>query len=104
MKRYKKLILNKCEIEDCSETENLQLHHIIERTEEGSSHDPQNLAILCANHHGANHSGKLKIIGPYPSTVPPNGRTLVYVLDGVPNIPGIDKPYLPAKPKSYKVY
>lgn len=97
-----KLILNKCEIEGCPETENLHEHHIIERTEINTTNNVMNLAILCPNHHNHTHSGRLKIIGIYPSTKPPNGRTLVYELDGIKNV-DLDEPYVEFKNKSFKI-
>lgn len=101
-----KLIKNKCEVETCDVTDPklLHLHHIIERTEENTTNNTFNLAILCANCHGLTHTGRLKIIGVYPSTQLPNGRTLVYELDGKRNIDGIDKPYVEFKNKSIKVF
>jgi len=103
--RKSKLIKNKCEIESCPVTDPklLHFHHIIERTEINTTNDPFNLAILCANCHGLTHSGRLKIIGVYPSTQLPNKRTLIYELDGKRNIEGIDKPYVEFKNKSFKV-
>ena len=103
--RKRKLIKNKCEIESCNITDSslLELHHIIERTEANTSNHNDNLAILCANCHALTHSGRLKIIGVYPSTLPPNGRTLVYELDGIKNI-DIDVPYLKFENKSFKLY
>lgn len=98
-----KLIKNKCEIEGCSETENLHLHHIIERTEINTTNHVFNLSILCPNHHNHVHSGRLKIIGVYPSTQLPNGRTLIYELDGKKNI-DIGEPYVKFKPKSLKIF
>ena len=97
-----KLIKNKCEIEDCNETENLHLHHIIFRTEINTTNNKFNLCILCPNCHNRVHSGRLKIISIYPSTLPPNGRTLVYELDGVKNI-DIDSAYIEFKNKSFKI-
>ncbi len=100
-----KLVKNKCEIESCSVTDSnlLHLHHIIERTEINTTNNNFNLAILCANCHALTHSGRLKIIGVYPSTQLPNGRTLIYELDGKRNIEGIDKPYVEFKNKSFKI-
>lgn len=69
-----------------------------------TSNHPFNLAILCANHHEMTHSGRLKIIGVFPATLPPNGRALIYELDGVRNIDGIDEPYYVSKNKSMKIY
>lgn len=100
-----KLIKNKCEIETCnvSDPNLLQLHHIIERTEVNTNNHPLNLAILCANCHALTHSGRLNIIGVYPATRPPNGRILVYELDGKKNV-DIDVPHTEFKNISYKLY
>lgn len=102
--KYKKLIKNKCEIESCNITqkEALHFHHIIERTEVNTTNDVLNIAILCSVHHAFVHSKRLKIIGVYPSTHPPNGRILVYELDGKKNI-DIDVPYVKIKNKSFKI-
>lgn len=93
-----------CEIEGCSIKDPIALewHHIIERTDPETSNHPFNLAVLCSNHHSMVDNGRLKIIGVYPSTHQ-NGRTLVYILDGIQNIPGIDKPYYQPKLKGFKV-
>jgi len=101
--KYSKLILDKCEIEGCNETINLHKHHIIERTEINTNNDPMNLAILCPNHHAYTHSGRLRIIGVFPSTKLPNKRTLVYELDGNKNI-DIDHAYCTFNNKSFKIY
>lgn len=99
-----KLIKNKCEIESCNVTDPnlLQLHHIIERTEINTNNHNFNLAILCSNCHLLTHSGRLKIIGVYPSTKLPNKRILVYELDGKKNI-DIDKPLIKFENKSFKI-
>jgi len=101
----KKLIKNKCEIEICNVTDPnlLELHHIIPRTDPNTTNNSNNLAILCSNCHKLLHCGRLKIIGVFPSTKLPNGRTLVYELDGIRNIEGIDEPLIQIKPKSYKI-
>ena len=100
----KQLIKNKCEIESCNVTDPklLELHHIIERTEINTTNHKMNLAILCANCHALTHTGRLKIIGVYPSTKLPNGRTLIYELDGKKNI-DLDVPYVEFKNKSFKI-
>ena len=98
-----KLILNKCEIEECSETLNLHKHHIIERTEINTNNNSMNLAILCPSCHAKVHSGDLKLIGIFPSTKLPNKRSLIYELNGIKNV-DVDKPYLEFKNKSFKVY
>lgn len=93
-----------CEIAGCSVTDRkiLHHHHIIERTELGTSNEDWNLAVLCPTHHAMVHSNELKIIGVYPSTAK-FGRTLVYILNGVPNVPGISKPYIENKVKGFKL-
>lgn len=100
----KKLIKNKCEIESCdvNDPNLLHLHHIIERTEINTTNHNFNLAILCANCHALTHSGRLKMIGVYPATRPPNSRILIYELDGKKNI-DIDVPYITFKNKSFKI-
>ena len=100
----KKLIKAYCEIIGCNvhDPDLLHLHHIIERTEEGSSNDNCNLAIICANHHELVHSGKLKIIGVVSATKTPNNRILIYELEGKRNI-DIDISYIVNKPKSQKI-
>ena len=102
--RKRKLIKNKCEIDGCEVAECLHLHHIIERTEENTTNHQYNLCILCPTHHSFVHSGKLKIIGVFPSTKLPNMRTLVYELDGKRNIDGIDESIIKFTPKSYKIH
>ena len=99
-----KIIKNKCEIATCNITDSnlLHLHHIIERTEVNTTNDHLNLALLCANCHTLVHTGKIKIIGVFPSTKLPNKRTLVYEVDGIKNL-DIDKPYVEFKNKSFKV-
>lgn len=98
-----KLIKNKCEIDGCNEMDNLHFHHIIERTEINTNNHIFNLSILCPNHHNYVHSGRLKIIGVYPATIPPNNRVLVYELDGKRNIEGINEPYVKFENISYKI-
>ena len=104
--RKSKLIKNKCEIETCnvSEPKLLHFHHIIERTEANTNNHDFNLAILCANCHALTHTGKLKIIGVFPSTKLPNKRVLIYELDGKRNIDGIDSPYVQFVNKSFKIH
>lgn len=105
MKKNSKLnlIKNKCEIDGCNIDDCLHFHHIIERTKENTTNHPYNICILCPTHHSFVHSGRLKIIGVFPSTKMPNKRTLVYELDGKKNI-NIDIPYIEFKNKSYKLY
>lgn len=100
--KNKKLIMNKCEIENCEVKECLHLHHIIERTEINTTNHVMNLCILCPNHHSFVHKGLLKIIGIYPSTKLPNKRILIYELDGKKNL-DIDVPYTNFQNKSFKI-
>lgn len=101
-----KLVKDRCEIEGCNinDPDALHYHHIIERTKTNTTNHPMNLAIICASHHEMTHSGRLKIIGVYPSTKPPNGRTLIYEFDGKRNLEGIDAPYVEFKNKSVKIF
>lgn len=88
-----------CEVCDCRDQEAIQHHHIIERTEANTSNHPSNIAIICSNCHSLAHSGRLEIIGVFPSTAK-YGRKLVYKLDGVANIPGIEEPlFKPQNPQ-----
>lgn len=82
----------------------LDYHHIVERVEVGTSNHPMNLCILCANCHRNVHSKRLVIYGVYPSTEPPNGRTVIYELDGECNIPELKEAYYKHKPKQMKVF
>lgn len=93
-----------CEIEGCcADPSTLEHHHIVERKTIGTSNDPLNLAVICANHHALTHSGRLRIIGVFPSSGR-NGRTLIYVLDNVCNVLGMEtaEPYFKAKSKQMK--
>lgn len=103
--KIKDLIKSKCEIETCNEIDPkaLHLHHIIERTELNTNNHPLNLAILCSNCHNKVHAGKIKLIGIFPSTRPPNNRVLIYEIDGKKNVEGIDFPYIEFKNKEYKI-
>ena len=101
--RSRKLIKEFCEVCGNTDKEVLHAHHIVERTEMNTSNDNFNLAILCSNCHNKVHSGKIKIIGVYPSTAK-YGRKLIYELDGVPNVPGISEPFYKHKSKRMKVY
>lgn len=94
----------RCEVEGCGVTQKaaLHYHHIIERKVLGTSNEPFNLAVLCATHHELTHDNILKIIGVFPSTGE-QGRTLVYELNGVPNIPGLTEAYYKPKPAVMKV-
>jgi hypothetical protein len=95
--------IGKCEIEGCGETKSLHEHHIIERTELNTTNNEMNLCVLCPTHHDYVHKGLLKIIGVYPSTNPPMGRTVIYELEGKSNIPEITEAYFKPKNKSMKV-
>lgn len=93
-----------CEI--CGDTNKavLHKHHIVERTDPNTSNDDMNLAIICANCHNKVHDGQIRIVGIYPSTKLPYARTLVYEIDGVSNVPGIQDPYYTPKANSMKVH
>lgn len=101
--RKKSLILNKCEIDTCEETECLHLHHIIPRTDPETSNNLFNLCIVCPNCHSKIHAGKLKILGIIPSTKLPNKRTVIYEVNGKRNI-DIEIPKAKFKSKYYKIF
>lgn len=100
-----KLIKAKCEIEGCNVTDAcaLHFHHIIDRVKVNSTNNIWNIAIVCGSCHEKIHGGIIKIISVYPSTKLPNKRTLVYEINGVKNIEGLDDPYITVLPKSYKL-
>lgn len=91
-----------CEICGDRNVDILERHHIVPRTDKTMNHDDYNLAIICPSCHAKTHSGQIKIIGIYPSTKPPNGRTLIYEECGKSNCEGISEPYYVPKPKSMK--
>ena len=78
-----------CEICGESNKEVLHFHHIVFRSDVNSNNRPENLAILCSNCHNLLHFNKIKIVGVWPSTAK-NGRTLVYIKDGVCNVPELE--------------
>lgn len=94
-----------CEIEGCGVTDSAALHrhHIIERTEIGTSNNDFNLAIICANHHALIHAGRLRIIGVFPGTKPPTGKILIYEIDGKKNV-DVDESYFKPQPISMKIF
>jgi hypothetical protein len=98
--------LEKIQCEICGETDTkiLHRHHIVPRTDPNTSHDDMNLAVLCPNCHSKTHSGEIEIVGVFPSTQQPYGRTLVFKKDGKSNVPGLDEPYYKPKAKSMKWY
>jgi hypothetical protein len=98
------LIKDRCEIDGCpvEDSNLLEFHHIIERTEELTNNHRDNLAILCCNHHSMVHNGRIKLLSVFPSTKGKNRRVLVYSLDGVKNL-DIDTVYLEFKPKVFKI-
>lgn len=104
MVKKKKLEKICCEI--CGEKEKsvLHKHHIVERTEVHTNNHDYNLAVICSNCHNKTHAGLIKIIGLYPSTKPPYGRTLIYEEYGKSNCPGIDSAYYVPVPKAMRVY
>tara|TARA_Y100000310_G_C20465772_1_gene707580 strand:+ start:522 stop:866 length:345 start_codon:yes stop_codon:yes gene_type:complete len=99
-RRLKKV---ECEICGIKEIEVLHKHHITERTEIDTSNHLMNLAVICSNCHNKVHAGRIEIVGLFPSTKLPYRRTLVYVLDGKPNIEGITEPYFKHVPKQSRL-
>ena len=53
---------HRCRVPGCRSARNLEVHHIVHR-EDGGSHEPSNLALLCAGHHAAHHEGTLIVHG-----------------------------------------
>lgn len=103
MKRKGKPEKIECEICGCKESEVLEHHHVIPRTEINTDHSYWNLCVLCPTCHSRHHLGSIRIIGIYPSTKLPLGRTVIYEEDGKNNS-GITEPYYIPKPKSVKYY
>jgi hypothetical protein len=52
----------RCRIPGCRSSQCLELHHIVHR-EDGGSHEPENLIVMCDGHHSAHHRGVLWIGG-----------------------------------------
>ena len=105
MRRRKRLEKLVCEICESTDRKILHKHHIVERTDPNTSHDDENLAILCPSCHSKIHIGAIEIVGLFPSTKQPYGRTLVYKEGGVCNVPGLDEPYCePKQPASMRWY
>ena len=55
----------KCTLASCRSAANLELHHIIARTD-GGTHEPAQIVLLCDSHHTALHSGLITITGRAP--------------------------------------
>ncbi len=113
MKTKSNLLIKKrpktnCEINGCDvkNSKLLHRHHIIHRTELNTNNSDWNTAILCANHHIMTHTGELKIIGVFPSTSNIYGRMLVYVKDGVCNVPALEhaQPYYQPSPEAMSLF
>jgi 5-methylcytosine-specific restriction endonuclease McrA len=103
LNRKKKLKKEECEICGERDKSTLDFHHIIPRTDPRCTNDSMNLAIICSTCHRKSHSGSIEIVGVFPSTKPPNGRTLVFKKDGKSNL-DIDEPYCEIEPKSMRFY
>lgn len=93
-RRIKKLLRHHCEICNESNVAVLHKHHIIPRTDPNTSHSDSNLAQVCSNCHNKIHNKQIIVIDIFPSTKLPYGRTLVYIENGVCNVPGITDKYL----------
>jgi hypothetical protein len=55
----------RCTVPGCRSARNLDIHHIVRRTD-GGKHDAANLMVCCSAHHRAIHEGKLAIRGSAP--------------------------------------
>jgi hypothetical protein len=100
----KKLVPSICEICGNNNSKILHKHHIVERTDPNTSNHEMNLAIICPTCHSRVHAKQLMIIGIFPSTKPPYGRTVIYEEDGNSNLPGVKEPYYKSSATSMKVY
>lgn len=97
----------KIECEICGEKDSniLHRHHIIERTELHTNNSDWNLAIICPTCHSKVHDGSIKIIGVFPGSKPPSGKILLFIKDGICNVPGMEdaEPYYKPKPVATKL-
>lgn len=80
-----------CEICDDNNKDILHAHHIKERTELETNNHNTNLLILCPNCHSKIHTNKIQIIGLFNSTKKPYGRSVIYLKDGVCNVPSMQQ-------------
>jgi hypothetical protein len=105
-RRTKKLIPSVCEICGNDNIVVLHKHHIVERTDPNMSNNEWNLAIICANCHNKIHFNppQIKIIGIFPSTKLPYGRTLIYEENGQSNAPDLKDPPFKSKAESMRIY
>ena len=94
-KGFGKKIPKKIECEICGEKNKavLHKHHIIPRTDPKCTNDWLNVCIICANCHNKVHNFQINIIGIFPSTKTPYGRTLIFEVNGVSNVSGIQDIY-----------
>lgn len=113
MSRRKKKKLEKIQCEICGEKDKntLHFHHINERTELNTTNHEYNLLVVCSNCHNkichkseAQSSGSIVIIGIFPSTQMPYGRTVIYEKNGVSNCPGITEPYYKPKIANMRIF
>ena len=79
-----------CEICGEKNKATLHYHHIIPRTEDDCTDDWSNVCIICSNCHNKVHDYIIEIIGVFNSTKLPYKRTLVYKINGVCNVPGVE--------------
>lgn len=103
--RTKKRPKTECEICGEKDTKILHRHHIVEQTELHTDNSDYNLAIICPSCHSKIHTGTIVIVGVFPSTQPPLGRTLVFINEnGECNVPALKdaKPYYTPKTKQMK--
>jgi 5-methylcytosine-specific restriction endonuclease McrA len=93
--------LEKINCEICGEKnkEVLHFHHIIEQTDTDCSNNPWNISIVCPSCHSKIHNKNIKIIGVWPSTKA-QGRLLIYIKDGICNVPGMKNEVPPHLPKN----
>lgn len=97
--------LKKIHCELCGETNQATLHkhHIIPRTDPNTSNHPLNLLVVCGNCHQKVHDNQIIVVGIYPSTKLPYGRTVIFETNGTSNCPEISTPYFTNKKPSMEV-
>lgn len=97
MKKLQKIV---CEICGEKDKDTLDYHHIYEQAKDADkcTNHPFNLAIICSNCHKKIHAGTIEVLGLIPSTQIPYGRSLLYSVGGIKNIPDIEPIKPPALP------
>ena len=56
---------HRCQTPGCRSAMHLEVHHIVHR-QDGGTHDPSNLSVLCSGCHARHHEGALRLTGTAP--------------------------------------